>query len=98
MIRTAKSAFMAVALSTTALSSVALAATPPKPKAAVAVHKASAIKAPPIVYQQRILPNGMKVFTSRDATTRTFRCRSGTASVPRTIHEGVRASPTCSNI
>jgi zinc protease len=66
MIRTAKFAFVAAALSTTALSPMALAATtaPTKPQVA-----AAPIKAPPIVYQQRVLPNGMKVFTSRDATT-----------------------------
>src|SRR3989338_6610637 len=73
MIRTAKLAFVAAALSTTALSPMAWAATPSaKPKAAASTPKVAsvaAIKAPPIVYQQRVLPNGMKVFTSRDATT-----------------------------
>lgn len=73
MIRTAKFAFVAAALSTTALSPMALAATPPAQAkvapAAPKVASVAAIKAPPIVYQQRVLPNGMKVFTSRDATT-----------------------------
>ncbi|MDR6624910.1 pitrilysin family protein [Caulobacter segnis] len=74
MIRTAQLAFVAAALSTTALSPMAVAATKAaaKPKAAAvtpSVASAGAIKAPPIVYQQRVLPNGMKVFTSRDATT-----------------------------
>jgi zinc protease len=69
MIRTAKFAFVAAALSTTALSPLALAATPTKPKAPAVALQANAIKAPPIAYQQRVLSNGMKVFTSRDATT-----------------------------
>jgi zinc protease len=64
MIRTAKLALVAAALSTTALSPLAMAApaqTPPAASAAIAV--------PPIVYQQRVLANGMKVFTSRDTST-----------------------------
>ena len=74
MIRTAHLAFVAAALSTTALSPMAVAATTaaakPQPAAVTPkVASAGAIKAPPIVYQQRVLPNGMKVFTSRDATT-----------------------------
>src|SRR3954465_15207218 len=71
MIRTAKLALVAAALSTTALSPLAHAQgqTKAKPKAAVAAPAGSAIKVPPIVYQQRVLPNGMKVFTSRDTTT-----------------------------
>ena len=66
MIRTAKLALVAAALSTTALSPLALAA---PAKARAAAPAASAIKVPPIVYQQRVLPNGLKVFTSRDTTT-----------------------------
>ena len=71
MIRTAKLALVAAALSTTALSPLAMAAAKAKPQAkpAAAAPKASPISVPPIVYQQRVLPNGMKVFTSRDATT-----------------------------
>jgi len=71
MIRTAKLALMAAALSTTALSPMAMAATKAKPKAkpAAVAPLASAITVPPIVYQQRVLPNGLKVLTSRDATT-----------------------------
>jgi len=64
MIRTAKLALVAAALSTTALSPLAMAApaqTPPAASAAIAV--------PPIVYQQRVLANAMKVFTSRDTST-----------------------------
>ncbi|HJV42846.1 pitrilysin family protein [Caulobacter sp.] len=75
MIRTAKLALVAAALSTSALSPVAYAATPATPKARPAtaagkkVVPVATIKAPPIAYQQRVLANGMKVFTSRDATT-----------------------------
>ncbi|WP_454718408.1 M16 family metallopeptidase [Caulobacter segnis] len=68
MIRTAKLALVAAALSTTALSPLAMAATPAK-KPAAATPAASGIAVPPIVYQQRVLPNGLKVLTSRDATT-----------------------------
>lgn len=60
----AKAALVALALSTTALSPLVVAApahAQAKPAAGVAV--------PPIVYKQRTLANGMKVFTSRDATT-----------------------------
>lgn len=66
MIRTAKLALVAAALSTTALSPLSMAA-PVKAKPAVAAS--TAIKVPPIVYQQRVLANGLKVYTSRDATT-----------------------------
>jgi len=71
MIRTAKLALVAAALSTTALSPLAHAAVQAKakPKVAVGAPVASAIVVPPIVYQQRVLPNGLKVFTSRDTTT-----------------------------
>ncbi|WP_297507472.1 pitrilysin family protein [uncultured Caulobacter sp.] len=69
MNRTAKLAFMAAALASTALSPMATAAPKAKPKAAAAAPAVSAIKVPPIVYQQRVLPNGLKVFTSRDTTT-----------------------------
>ena len=55
----AKAALVALALSTTALSPMAFAKA--KPAAGVTV--------PPIVYQERTLANGMKVFTSRDAST-----------------------------
>ncbi|MCA0356904.1 MAG: insulinase family protein [Proteobacteria bacterium] len=64
MIRTAKLALVAAALSTSALSPLALAATAPAQPAATA-----AIAVPPIAYQQRVLANGLKVFTSRDTTT-----------------------------
>lgn len=62
----AKAAFVALALSTTALSSLtmaplALAQTKPAPAAGVAV--------PPIVYKQRTLANGLKVYSARDAST-----------------------------
>ncbi len=60
MIRSAaKAALVALALSTTALSPLAFAA--PAPEAAIAV--------PPIVYKERVLANGLKVFTARDTTT-----------------------------
>ena len=64
MFRTAKLALVAAALSTTALSPLAMAQTKAK-----AAPTASAITAPPIVYKERVLPNGLKVFTSRDTTT-----------------------------
>jgi zinc protease len=63
----AKAALVALALSTTALSPLLVAsgahaqAASPAPAAGVAV--------PPIVYKERTLANGMKVFTSRDAST-----------------------------
>nr|WP_295106048.1 pitrilysin family protein [uncultured Caulobacter sp.] len=69
MIRTAKLALVAAALSTTALSPLAMAAVQAKTPAPAAAPTVSAIVVPPIVYQQRVLPNGMKVLTSRDATT-----------------------------
>jgi zinc protease len=56
----AKAALVALALSTTALSPIAHAQTAPA-SASVAV--------PPIVYKERTLANGLKVYTSRDATT-----------------------------
>ena len=68
MIRTARLALVALALSTTALSPMAVAAT----KARAAPKTAPArppIAVPPILYQQRVLPNGLKVYTSRDTTT-----------------------------
>ncbi len=55
----AKAALVALALSTTALSPMAFAA--PVADATIAV--------PPIVYKERVLANGMKVFTARDTTT-----------------------------
>ncbi|AZS23119.1 MULTISPECIES: pitrilysin family protein [unclassified Caulobacter] len=64
MIRTAKLALVAAALSTSALSPLALAAPAPAQPAATA-----AIAVPPIAFQQRVLANGLKVFTSRDTTT-----------------------------
>jgi zinc protease len=54
----AKAALVALALSTTALSPMAFAA-----------PAETAISVPPIVYKERVLANGMKVFTARDATT-----------------------------
>jgi zinc protease len=69
MIRTAKLALVAAALSTTALSPLAMAATKAKPKPAATAPATSAIAVPPIVYQQRVLANGLKVYTSRDTTT-----------------------------
>jgi zinc protease len=63
MIRPAKAALVALALSTTALSPLALAQTKPAPAAEAGVA------VPPIVYKERTLANGLKVYTSRDATT-----------------------------
>ncbi|MGR4865459.1 M16 family metallopeptidase [Caulobacter sp. LARHSG274] len=58
----AKAALVALALSTTALSSLALAqAKPAAPAGGVAV--------PPIVYKERTLANGLKVYSARDAST-----------------------------
>jgi zinc protease len=57
MLRTARAAGLALFLATTAISTTALAQA--APSAAV----------PPIVYKQRTLPNGLKVFTSLDQTT-----------------------------
>jgi zinc protease len=54
----AKAALVALALSTTALSPMAFAA-----------PAETAISVPPIVYKERVLANGMKVFTARDTTT-----------------------------
>jgi len=74
MLRTAKFALAAAALSTTALSPLVMAApakAKPKP-VSVAASKAlvaAPIIAPPIIYQRRVLPNGLKVITSRDTTT-----------------------------
>ena len=64
----AKAAAVALALSTTALSSMTLAPlaqAQTKPVAAAA----AGVTVPPIVYKERTLANGLKVFTSRDATT-----------------------------
>jgi len=58
----AKAALVALALSTTALSPLAQAQT--KPAAA-----AAGVAVPPIAYKEQVLANGMKVYTSRDATT-----------------------------
>ncbi|MBO9709924.1 MAG: insulinase family protein [Caulobacter sp.] len=58
----AKAALVALALSTTALSPVARAQ-------AAASAPAAGVTVPPIVYQTRTLPNGLKVYTSRDAAT-----------------------------
>ncbi|WP_425997122.1 M16 family metallopeptidase [Caulobacter sp. DWR1-3-2b1] len=57
----AKAALVALALSTTALSPMAFAA---QDKTG-----APSIVVPPIVYKERVLANGMKVFTARDTTT-----------------------------
>ncbi|PTT07415.1 M16 family metallopeptidase, partial [Caulobacter sp. HMWF025] len=54
----AKAALVALALSTTALSPMAFAA-----------PAAASISVPPIVYKERVLANGLKVFTVRDTTT-----------------------------
>jgi zinc protease len=62
----AKAALVALALSTTALSPLAHAQAAPSPAAA---PTAAGVAVPPIAYKQRTLANGMKVFTSRDATT-----------------------------
>ncbi len=70
MIRPAAvSAFAALAVATTALTpiSAAQAASPAEPAAASA-PKAS-IAVPPIVYRERTLANGLKVYASRDVTT-----------------------------
>ena len=56
MIRTAKLALVAAALSTTALSPLALAA-----QAQAQPPATASIAVPPIAYQQRVLANGMKV-------------------------------------
>ncbi len=67
MIRpTAKAALVALALSTTALSPLVHAQTQTGAKPAVTT---AGVTVPPIVYQERTLANGMKVYTSRDATT-----------------------------
>ena len=60
----AKAALVALALSTTALSPLAFA----QPVKAAAAPDAG-VTVPPIVYRQRTLANGLKVYTSRDATT-----------------------------
>jgi hypothetical protein len=59
----AKAALVALALSTTALSPLAQA------KPAPAAASTAGVTVPPIVYKQRTLANGLKVYTSRDATT-----------------------------
>src|SRR3954467_485405 len=58
----AKAALVALALSTTALSPLALAQTKPAPAAA-------GVAVPPIVYKERTPANGLKGYASRDATT-----------------------------
>ena len=58
----AKAALVALALSTTALSPIAHAQTKPTAPAA-------GVTVPPIVYEERTLANGLKVYTARDATT-----------------------------
>ncbi len=57
MLRTARAAGLAFLLATTALAPAALAT------------RAAAAEVPPIQFKQRILPNGLKVFTSRDPST-----------------------------
>ncbi len=57
----AKAALVALALSTTALSPMAF--------AAQSTASAPSISVPPIVYKERVLANGLKVFTARDTTT-----------------------------
>jgi zinc protease len=59
-----KAALVALALSTTALSLLVVAA-----PASAQAKPAAGVTVPPIVYKERTLANGMKVFTSRDATT-----------------------------
>ncbi|ALL14927.1 M16 family metallopeptidase [Caulobacter henricii] len=54
----AKAALVALALSTTALSPLAFAA-----------PATASISVPPIAYKERVLANGLKVFTARDTTT-----------------------------
>ena len=64
----AKVVAVALALSTTALSSMTLAPlaqAQTKPGAAAT----AGVTVPPIVYRERTLANGLKVYTSRDATT-----------------------------
>jgi zinc protease len=65
----AKAALVALALSTTALSPLAQAQTKPAAPAAPAAPAGAGVAVPPIVYKERTLANGMKVYTSRDATT-----------------------------
>jgi zinc protease len=61
----AKAALVALALSSTALSSMTLA-----PLAQAQTKSAPAgVAVPPIVYKERTLANGMKIYTSRDVTT-----------------------------
>ena len=57
----AKAALVALALSTTALSPLAF--------AAPTTASAPSISVPPIVYTERVLANGLKVFTARDTAT-----------------------------
>ncbi|PXA90398.1 peptidase M16, partial [Caulobacter sp. D5] len=74
MIRPAAvSAFAALAVATTALTPIsaaqaAQAASPAEPAAATSASKAN-IAVPPIVYRERTLANGLKVYASRDVTT-----------------------------
>jgi predicted Zn-dependent peptidase len=62
MLRTARATGLAFFLTTSALSSAALAAPTP-------VASAPKAQVPPIVYRQRTLANGLQVFTSQDRTT-----------------------------
>ncbi|HWU14598.1 MAG TPA: pitrilysin family protein, partial [Caulobacter sp.] len=63
----AKAALVALALSTTALSSLTMA--PLAQAQSKPAPTAAGVTVPPIVYKERTLANGLKVFTSRDATT-----------------------------
>jgi zinc protease len=60
----AKAALVALALSTTALSSLTMA-----PTAHAQAKPAAGVAVPPIVYKQQTLANGLKVYSSRDAST-----------------------------
>ena len=62
----AKAALVALALSTTALSPILAAG---GAQAQTAATAPAGVAVPPIVYKERTLANGMKVFTSRDAST-----------------------------
>jgi zinc protease len=62
----AKAALVALALSTTALTALSWA---PMAYAQAKPAPAAGVDVPPIVYKERILANGLKVYTSRDAST-----------------------------
>jgi zinc protease len=62
MNRSAKALFLAIALSTTAL-------TPAFAQTAGAPAAAASVEVPPIAYKSRVLPNGMKLFYALDRTT-----------------------------